>query len=204
MTYTSPRYDSLSVTQSFSRRRYVVRLNAAGCGQCLATVSVLSLVWTSLAYGEAFRILDQGAAATGQGTAFAAQADDPSAIHFNPAGMTQLRGVQFYAGTNLIGGHTTFNSSATNATVEGNFGGAVSNPPPSQIYLTANLQDLGVDLLKDWVVGIGVTSPFGINIEYPNNSQFATVLTKASLPLIDIKPTVAFKVNEYLSIGGGA
>src|SRR5687767_13117234 len=42
----------------------------------------------------AFRIFDQSASATAQGGAFAAQADDPSAIYFNPAGLTQLSGVQ--------------------------------------------------------------------------------------------------------------
>ena len=163
----------------------------------------LSLIWTTPAFGEAFRILDQGASATGQGAAFAAQADDPSAIHYNPAGMTQLRGVQFYVGTNLISDETTFNSFFTGNTVKGDFGGTIANPPPSQLYITANLQDLGLDLLKDWSVGIGVTSPFGINIEYPTNSQVAPILTKANLPLIDIKPTVAYKINEYISIGGG-
>jgi long-subunit fatty acid transport protein len=57
---------------------------------------------------EAFRILPQGAVATGQGGAFVAQADDPSAIHYNPAGMTQLRGVQVSAGTSLLGGSISY------------------------------------------------------------------------------------------------
>jgi long-chain fatty acid transport protein len=165
-------------------------------------VLIFTIGWVTLAHGEAFRILDQGASATGQGTAFSAQADDPSAIHYNPAGMTQLRGIQLYVGTNLIGGHTTF-TGVSGVTVEGDFGGPIANPPPSQVYVTANLQDLGFDLLKDWTVGVGVTSPFGFNIEYPPTSQVAPVLTQASLPLMDIKPTVAVGLNEYLSIGGG-
>jgi len=165
-------------------------------------IVMLTCGWEGLAFGEAFRILDQGASATGQGTAFSAQADDPSAIHYNPAGMTQLQGVQLYVGTNLIGGHTTYNS-VTGATVEGGFDAPIANPPPSQLYLTANLQYLGLDLLKDWTVGVGVTSPFGINIEYPSTSQVAFVTYKAALPLIDIKPTVAVKLNKYISIGGG-
>jgi long-chain fatty acid transport protein len=143
-------------------------------------VLIFTIGWVTLAHGEAFRILDQGASATGQGTAFSAQADDPSAIHYNPAGMTQLRGIQLYVGTNLIGGHTTF-TGVSGVTVEGDFGGPIANPPPSQVYVTANLQDLGFDLLKDWTVGVGVTSPFGFNIEYPPTSQVAPVLTQASL-----------------------
>ena len=192
-----------SMTSSFSRgREYVDALGFAMRAQFTVYVIIFTMGWGEFAYGEAFRILDQGASATGQGTAFSAQADDPSAIHFNPAGMTQLQGVQFYGGTNLIGGQTTYNS-VTGSTVEGGVGGPIANPPPSQLYLTANLQDLGLVILKDWTLGMGVTSPYGINIEYPSNSQVAFVTYKAALPLIDIKPTVAVKINKYLSIGGG-
>jgi len=62
---------------------------------------------------------------------------------------------------------------------------------------------VGLDVLKGWTVGLGVTSPFGILIEYPKTSPFASVATQASLPLIDIKPTVAYKINPYISIGAG-
>ena len=52
-------------------------------------------------------------------------------------------------------------------------------------------------------MGIGVNTPFGLLVNYPTNSPFSTVATSAALPLIDIKPTVAFKLNEYISIGAG-
>ena len=152
--------------------------------------------------GAGFRILDQSASATGQGTAFAAQADDPSAIHFNPAGMTQLRGVQFSGGTLFVAAKTKFKS--TNGTkVKGTFGGTIANPPPTHLFLTANLGDLNIEIFKDWSVGLGLTTPFGISVEYPTDSQVAPVATNVELPLIDIKPTVAWKLNEYISVGGG-
>ena len=49
------------------------------------------------------RIQGQGAAASGMGNAFAAQADDASAIHYNPAGMAQLSGVHTMLGTLFVG-----------------------------------------------------------------------------------------------------
>ncbi|RMH33645.1 MAG: long-chain fatty acid transporter [Nitrospirae bacterium] len=160
------------------------------------------LVWTTTGFAEAFRILDQSAAATGQAAAFAAQADDPSAIHYNPAAMPQLRGIQFSIGTNVIGGQVDFTSSS-GTSVEGDFGGSILNPPPSQVYLTMNLGDLGIASLENWVIGLGVTSPYGINVEYPDSSPFADTITGATLPLIDIKPTVAARINPYLSVGAG-
>lgn len=160
------------------------------------------MTFHSAALGAGFRILDQSASATGQGTAFLAQADDPSAIHFNPAGMTQLRGVQFSGGALLVGADIDYDS-VTGAKVNGGFGGTVAFPLPTHLYLTAHLGDLGSEWLKDWTVGVGLTNPFGISVEYPASSQVAPVVMSVELPLIDIKPTVALKVNEYISLGAG-
>lgn len=162
-------------------------------------------MWMSaplLVYGEAFRILDQGAAGSGQGTAFAAQADDASAVFYNPAGMTQLRGVQFSGGLLLVGGKVTVRSQ-NGQTVRGNFGGTVVTPPPLHVYLTAHVPDLGVDWVDGLTLGLGLNTPFGLLIEYPKEAPFATVLTQAALPLFDIKPTIAFNLNQYIALGLG-
>jgi len=153
-------------------------------------------------FAEGFRVLDHGAAATGQGAAFSAQADNPSAVHYNPAGMTQLEGIQFSTGTLLIGGSLRFNSDS-GPKVKGSLGSTVSNPPPSTLFLTAHLPALGLTNLPNWTVGVGLTSPFALQVKYPDNSLIAPISTMAALPLIDIKPTLAYKVNDYIAIGGG-
>jgi long-chain fatty acid transport protein len=165
-------------------------------------LSVNSILFSSSLLAEGFRVIDHGAAATGQGAAFSAQADDPSALHYNPAGMTQLQGIQFSAGLLLIGGSIEFKS-ALGPNVDGDLGGSIANPPPSTLFLTAHLPALGLKNLPNWTVGIGVTSPFALQVEYPDDSLIAPVTTHASLPLIDIKPTLAYKLNKYISIGGG-
>jgi long-chain fatty acid transport protein len=71
------------------------------------SIATMPLLATA-AFGQAFRIQGQGAVAQGQSNAFSAQADDPSAIHYNPAGITQLEGVQTSFGTSLIGGGASF------------------------------------------------------------------------------------------------
>ncbi|MHC9062867.1 hypothetical protein ACYX34_09280, partial [Nitrospira sp. CMX1] len=53
----------------------------------------VAIMWcSSPAFAQIPRIQGQGAPASGMGNAFAAQADNPSALYYNPAGMTQLRG----------------------------------------------------------------------------------------------------------------
>jgi long-chain fatty acid transport protein len=150
-----------------------------------------------------FRILDQSASAVGQSGAFTAQADDPSALFYNPAGMTQLRGVQFSAGTLLVGGHTSFEG-PTGGTARGDFGGSVASPPPVNFYATANLKDVGLTALSGVTAGIGVLSPFGILYRYANEAPFSTAVTRQTLPLLDIKPTLAYRFNDHLSVGVGA
>lgn len=162
----------------------------------------LFFVLPSPSHGAAFRIYDQGAAATGQSGAFIAQADDASAVYYNPAGMTQLPGLQLSLGTTLGGASTDF-TSPTGATTHGGFGGTIAFPPASNLYVTANLKDLGVGLLGDTTIGVGVLSPFGITYEYPNTTPFATATTRTSLELIDVKPTLAYKLNDTLSLGFG-
>ncbi len=156
----------------------------------------------SLAYGEAFRNLHQGTAATGQGDAFAAQADDPSALFYNPAGMTQLEGVQLYNGTLLIGGSYDF-TSPDGQHFRGDLDGSIAMPPPSTFYVTANLHALEIPVIQNLTVGIGLNSPFGLLIRWPDTVPFSEVDVFGALPLLDIKPTAAYKFNEYLSIGGG-
>lgn len=169
----------------------------------LAGLLLLLLASPAVVHADGFRIMDQSASAAGQSGAFTAQADDASAVYYNPAGMTQLKGVQFSVGTALIGGQTSFANSA-GQTAQGNFGGSVAIPPPSNLYVTANLKDLGLNSFGNLTVGLGLLSPFGIKYRWPNNGPFSTQTTFSALPLIDIKPTLAYKVNDQLSLGLGA
>src|SRR5580704_3002969 len=57
---------------------------------------------TVVTKGSGFDVPDQDAFAVGRGLAVAATADDPSAIFFNPAGLTQLTGNNFRVGLYAI------------------------------------------------------------------------------------------------------
>jgi len=155
-------------------------------------------------YADGFRLLDQGTAAIGQGSAFAAQADDPSALYYNPAGMPQLPGVQLYTGVNLIGSSTSF-TNLQGATASGGPTGAIINPPQSFLYLTWSLSDVipSSNPFSNLSLGIGVNVPFGLQTNYSSTGPLANVATHAELPLLDIKPTAAYRVTPYLSFGVG-
>ncbi|MDD5033120.1 MAG: outer membrane protein transport protein [Methylococcaceae bacterium] len=165
------------------------------------TCIVLCIAHTS-ALGDAYRIPYQGAAAAGQGEAFAAQADDASALHYNPAGITQLQGVRVSAGINLVGGGTTY-TSPTGFKSQSDFAGDFAFPAPSNLYLTARLKDLGFQALGPLSLGIGVNSPYGLAVRYNGETPFSNVVTRSKLPLLDVKPTLAYEINDMLSVGFG-
>jgi long-chain fatty acid transport protein len=171
--------------------------------RCLLALGLTCLLCPSLGHAQALRFQPQGAAATGQGNAFIAQADDASAIHYNPAGLTQVNGIQVVAGTVLLGGSIKYNS-PTGVDTRGDFGGSIAFPPPSHSYISANLGSLGWNSLSNVTVGLGLTSPYGLNTRYPIDGPFNSDVTSAALPLIDIKPTVAYKINDQLAIGVNA
>jgi long-chain fatty acid transport protein len=180
---------------------------------CLMGLRVLAIIGIILGCGaeaglaQVPRIQGQGTAASGQGNAFAAQADDPSALHYNPAGMTQLRGVQIMGGWLLSGGTTHFTSSnppTAGVTATGDRNGSLAWPPPTHYYVVTNLKDLGVTSLGNLVAGVGMTVPFGSVTRWPDNGPFRNNVTFNTLPLLDIKPTLAYKVANDLSLGLGA
>ena len=170
-------------------------------------LSCIFVVWLllqpSVASSQALRFQPQGAAAAGQGNAFAAQADDASAIHYNPAGLSQVEGIQVAFGTTLLGGSIKYKS-PTGIDTRGDFGGSIVFPAPSHSYVSANLQAFGWDGMSKVTVGLGLTSPFGLNTRYPVDGPFNTAVTSAALPLVDIKPTIAYKIHDDVSLGVSA
>lgn len=173
------------------------------CLLLLSNVLFTLLGWSSLVQADGIRNPFQGAAAIAQGNAFAAQADDPTTVFYNPAGMTQLHGVQHTAGVQFVSVNTHF-TSLTGVTTRNDQPFPIGLPPPGQLFITANLKDLGIHALGSLSVGLGLQNLFGFAAKYPQNGPFASAVTFAQFPLIDIKPTFAYKMTDRFSVGLGA
>jgi long-chain fatty acid transport protein len=145
---------------------------------------------------DGFRLADQDAFATARGEAFVATADNASAIYYNPAGITQLEGVNFRGGVYGLYFNPTF-----------------TPPPPANTntFHIANQwaavpQGFATYTPEDWPVsfGLGVYSPYGGNISWPQDTGFRSVAIDGSLTYVTINPVVALKLAPGLSIAGGA
>lgn len=134
-----------------------------------------------------------GARAAGMGTAFNAVADDPSAILFNPAGLTQSTGTAVYGGVTLVAPETTYTglSGASERTDSGVFF-------PPHLYLVSGTGT------EDVVIGLGLYSPFGIGGRAWSGTGLTRYYsTESSIATFSVNPTVAWRVFPALSLGFG-
>lgn len=191
------------VSAGNSRTRRALRLVWTVAAWCALGLCPLTGVGPPDARAEAFRNPFQSAAAIGQGNAFKAQADNASAIHYNPAAMTRLPGVQTTGVVSLISPRTQF-TSTSGETTENQLPAGIGLPPPGAFFLTVNLRDRGIQALDHVALGIGLESLYGFAVKFPADGPLATSVTRAQVPLLDIKPTVAYEINDTISVGVGA
>ncbi len=148
-------------------------------------------------FANGFALPDQDAFATARGEAFVATADNPSAIYYNPAGITQLEGNNVRGGVYGIYLDSSFNppSGADNQGQTYNNSDNLAAVP--QIFYTYTPTNLPVSF------GLGVYAPFGGNSSWPQDTGFRAVGTQGYLNYITINPVVAFKVLPSLSVAAG-
>ncbi len=158
--------------------------------RAVAGLVALYLAAVSDSFGLGFANPDQDARATGQGEAFVAQADSPSAVYYNPGGLTQFRGTEISSG-----GFVTFR----NIKLDGVAGNADINDPAYTAHTYA-VTDFG---LERWRFGLGVNIPFGNAQDWGTHTPFKYELTKSSLIVYNYELATAYKVNDHLSLGAG-
>jgi long-chain fatty acid transport protein len=146
----------------------------------------------SVSFANGFQLPDQDAFATARGEAFVATADNPSAIYYNPAGITQLQGNNFRSG--IYGIDLNFSYKSPAGTTYHNQDTLHAIP---QFFYTYSLEELPLSF------GLGVYSPYGLGNQWPQNTGFRTLGTKSSITYATINPVIAWQIIPSLSIGAG-
>jgi long-chain fatty acid transport protein len=170
-------------------------------GWKMVSVLLVLLFTASTSFAAGFRIPEAGAKAMGMGFAFTAQADDPSAIYYNPAGLTQLKGNNIMVGATYL----RLDSGEFTGTTPLTGGATASESQKSLDFIIPNAYYTRTTSDGYISYGVGIFSPFGLGQEYENKntSIFRNQITKIELQTVVVNPTIAFKINEYLSVGAG-
>jgi len=173
---------------------------------------VLSLVLLpGLAFGNGFAINEQDAKAVAMGGAFVAQADNPSAVYYNPAGILQLEGTQFSVGLSAIRPHASFETDGNRANLAPPRPQAWGGPPAGtntsnrdttfyipNAYITQKMSD-------SWGFGFGAFSNFGLSTRWDDGweGRFITGGTSAEITTLSLNPVIAFKPWDRLTLSAG-
>jgi long-subunit fatty acid transport protein len=189
----------------------------------LLTGTAAILLFTTLLFAGDIGVAGIGARATALGTSYRAISDDWSGMYWNPAGITQIDG--WHVGLaaelmlpvgkykpalwnekdlndELLNGATwkdsTFSITKRDVT-------AKSEPQPFLV------PSLGVvrRLSDKFSVGLGVWAPLGMGGKWNlldttgYNSAFPEIDYEIQLLTLDIHPTVAYQINDRISVGAG-
>ncbi len=166
--------------------------------QLVATL-ILGLA-SGYAAAAGFQLLEQNVSGLGNAYAgSAAVAENASTIFYNPAGMTQLKAHEFSAGVAAIGPSFKFSDGGSNVGLlagTGNGGDAGSWAYVPNAYLSAALN-------KDLYVGVGISAPFGLKTEYNSPWLGSAQSNSFSVETMNINPSIAYRVSDKVSLGGG-
>lgn len=157
----------------------------------LAFAFAAVLGFSNAAFAAGFALENQSARATGMGNAYTAVADDASSVFFNPAGLANGSGFSLQLGDTLLAPSVHFTSPTgrrTTSTPE-------LSPPPhlyARYVVTPKL-----------AVGVGVFSPYGASISWPDGWEGAARAKHSKLVTYALEPAVAYEVHPKVRFGAG-
>ncbi len=155
---------------------------------------------SSYAAASGFALLEQNASGLGNGYAGqAASAENASTIFANPAGMTQLKDREISLGVAAIAPSFKFTDSGSS--VGGLAGSGTGGDAGRTGYVPNFFISWKID--KDLYIGAGLSAPFGLKTEYDSPWLGSAQSNSFSIETYNFNPSIAYKLNDAVSVGGG-
>ncbi|WP_458129885.1 outer membrane protein transport protein [Pseudomonas sp. Z2-11] len=165
------------------------------------TLTTSTLILTVIGFSNG--VLANGLAvneqsASGAGTAYAGRSSsalDASTIYGNPAGLTKLKRSEVSGGVAVFDVKNDISDAQGGAsgTNKGNF---VPMAPVPFGYLSTPISE-------DLSVGLGLYVPFGLVNDSESTFQGRYQGSYSDVKVVTLQPTIAYRINQYVSIGGG-
>jgi long-chain fatty acid transport protein len=174
----------------------------------LKTAITAAVLLPAVTFASGYKLNEQSAAGMGSAHAGrAAIAEDASVVFYNPAAMTELDRAQMTAGFTYINATGDFTGNGTTAT-GGSMTGAADSDPFNNggNYLGESFIPFfyyASPVNEKIAFGIGVYTPFGTKTDYNDGFVGGQFADKTSLISLEIQPSIAYKINDQLSVGVG-
>ncbi|MCW7754103.1 outer membrane protein transport protein [Desulfobotulus sp. H1] len=174
--------------------------------KCLTALFAGLVLIVTTAYAGCVDTFGIGSKATAMGGAYSAYADDPFAVYYNPAGLTQITSPTLAMGVHVIEPDLEAKGLRIEGTQDPSFQGrsfTVSDDFPT---LAAPHIGFAMPLTDRIALGVAAYAPWGLEVEWPNDpaknpgvhSSYHSYYKR-----ITVTPTLAYKINEHVSLGFG-
>lgn len=141
-------------------------------------------------FAGGFQLNEHGAKAMALGGAFTAVANDPSAIYWNGAGLTQIWGTNFILGSTLIAPASSFRGVIPQVT---EYKTEAQQFFPVHFFASQRINN-------DFAVGLGFTTPFGLGTKWDDDWVGKYLALNTNLMVFTISPVLAYQITDGLSI----
>lgn len=158
-------------------------------------VIVLSVVTSGLVLASGYKIPEQSVSSMALAAAYTANADGADASYYNPAAMSFMSDKSF-----ISGGLSYIHLPA--AKFSSNAGATYSGKSETEDILVPNLHFVS-KAYGDFRWGVSLTAPGGLSKRWESAYQKASA-QEFTLKILELNPTLAYKVSDNFSVGVGA
>lgn len=157
----------------------------------IVTVALVAMSFQLMAGGYGVSLQGQKNIGMGHtGTGFYL---DAGALFFNPGALAlQTDTLSFVLGVSPLFSTGYYQNRTTGSYSETNN----DLGTPAELYISYKVA-------KNLVAGVGVYTPFGSGVKWSNGWEGRALITSIKLKSYFIQPTLAYKVNEWISFGAG-
>lgn len=164
-------------------------------------LTVLSFLAPTTALAGGFALTEQSASNMGTSNAgAAANPEGPSALFFNPAGMSRLDGTQITLGASVLEVSEDFKGGATdslgNPVAGGDGGDYIPTTVIPNLYMTHKVNETVS-------FGLGLNVPYGIDGDYDDDFTGRYFADETDLKVVSLSPSIALSDGNGFSLGFG-
>jgi len=159
---------------------------------CFSVAVFGGQAWAGGLYIQEFATPSLGTANAGA----QAWADNASTAFFNPASMTRLKGKELMLGGGLVYTDVKFDPAPDTPVAGGDGGQAGSLAPLVNAFYVHSLSN-------DLKFGLDMVSISAAALEYDDNWAGHRQCLKSEIFTITLHPSLAYRVNDWFSVGGG-
>jgi len=148
---------------------------------------------SSSAFAGGYRVALQGVRQAAMGGTSAMHARDASVAFYNPAGLAFVDAkLSIAVGGFGVKSEAKWQDPLTLNTAKSD------NKLSTPVYLAVSYKPV-----DDLALALSVTTPFGSSLKWPNDWENRANITQIDLQAFNIQPTVAYKFNDWFSVGVG-